>query len=91
MGDTRYKITIGAVNPWPGTSMNTKTGTWRSMRPNIDLERCIKCYLCHTYCPDASIVKTEKGPVVDYDYCKGCGICASECPVKCIEMVPEEK
>ncbi len=67
-----------------------KTGTWRVFRPVIDKEKCIKCWFCWIYCPDAAIAKNEY-PEVDYDYCKGCGICANECPVKAIEMRREEK
>lgn len=86
------KITIGAVIPEPGTSKRYKTGSWRTMRPVIDLEKCNKkCWFCFEYCPDSAVKKTEDGPVIDYDYCKGCGVCAYECPRKAIEMVVEEK
>jgi len=67
-----------------------KTGTWRVFRPEIDLEKCIKCWRCWIFCPDAAIARNEH-PVIDYDYCKGCGICANECPVDAIEMGREEK
>lgn len=67
-----------------------KTGTWRVFRPTIDLEKCIKCWRCWIFCPDAAIARNEY-PVIDYDYCKGCGICANECPVNAIEMGREEK
>jgi len=85
-------ITIGAVNYEPGSSRNYKTGTWRAMRPVLDQDKCIKCGLCHTYCPDSAVVKAEDRSVsIDYDYCKGCGICAHECPKQAITMVEEEK
>ncbi len=68
-----------------------KTGKWRTFRPVIDREKCIKCLLCWLYCPDAAIVRDENDNVfVNYDYCKGCGICAHECPRKAIKMVKEE-
>jgi len=67
-----------------------KTGTWRVFRPVIDREKCIKCWFCWIYCPDAAIARKEY-PEVDYNYCKGCGICANECPVKAIDMRREEK
>lgn len=85
-------ITIGAVNPKPGSARRYHTGTWRTMRPVYDLEKCKKCWLCYEYCPDAAVIKDEEnGPKVDYDYCKGCGICAYECKFGAIEMVLEEK
>ena len=70
-----------------------KTGDWRTFRPVVDNEKCIKCYFCYMYCPEGTIsVNDETGFVeIDYDYCKGCGICATNCPKKCIEMVKENK
>ena len=67
-----------------------KTGTWRVFRPIIELDKCIKCWRCWIFCPDASISKGEY-PTIDYIYCKGCGICANECPVKAISMEREKK
>lgn len=83
------KITVGAIITQPGNSMEYKTGSWRSYKPIIDKEKCKKCGICVTYCPDASIKRTEDIPVIDYDYCKGCGICAIECPSHAIIMKPE--
>jgi pyruvate ferredoxin oxidoreductase delta subunit len=85
------KVTVGAVNPEPGSSKNYETGSWRTLRPVIDLEKCTKCYFCYDFCPDSAVEKTADGPKINYAYCKGCGICAYECPKEAIELVPEEK
>ena len=86
------KITVGAINPEAGSSKSYKTGSWRSMRPKIDFDKCTKkCYFCFEYCPDGAVSKSDDGPVIDFDYCKGCGICAVECPKEAIEMETEEK
>ncbi|MDQ7820351.1 MAG: 4Fe-4S binding protein [Armatimonadota bacterium] len=75
-----------------GTSRAFLTGTWRTERPVLDLERCIHCMLCWLYCPDSSI-QARDGRVVgiDLDHCKGCGVCAAVCPPRAhaIVMVPE--
>ncbi|MEW5937339.1 MAG: 4Fe-4S binding protein [Candidatus Thermoplasmatota archaeon] len=89
----RKQITVGAINPEPGSSKRYKTGTWRSMRPVLREEKCKGCWICYRFCPDSSIIRHMDRKVIsiNYDYCKGCGICAHECPFDAIEMVMEEK
>lgn len=67
-----------------------KTGTWRTFRPVIHLEKCTKCNNCWKFCPDVAIHFDAEGyPVVDYDHCKGCGICEQECNPGAIQMERE--
>ncbi|MDR1122720.1 MAG: 4Fe-4S binding protein [Endomicrobium sp.] len=83
----------------PGTAVTFGTGSWRSIRPVWNKDKCIHCLTCWISCPDASIkiaLDEKKGTVVtgiDYDHCKGCGICSKECPVKvqAITMKQEKK
>ncbi len=71
-----------------GSSLDNKTGSWKTFKPEIDLKKCIHCMRCVMYCPDICIkTKNGKRGDVDLDYCKGCGICVSVCPVKAIKMV----
>lgn len=72
---------------WQTTIVND-TGAWKTFRPVVDREECIKCYICWKFCPEPCIsIDEETGyPVVDLGHCKGCGICAEECPKNCIEM-----
>ncbi len=88
---TKVKITIGGINKDAGSSKEYKTGGWRTMKPEVDVEKCIQCLKCFDYCPDGAVKKTEDAIEFDLDYCKGCGICAKECPVKAIVMKVEEK
>jgi len=89
---TWKEIEVGAVVTEPGNAAEYKTGDWRSLRPVVDKEHCIKCGVCWMYCPDNAIVKTEDGYFLpDLEYCKGCGICANECTTNCISMVQEEQ
>lgn len=84
------KTSPGGVVDTAGNTFLLETGSWRSIRPVLDLERCVHCMICWAYCPDSSfIIKDEKLVGIDYDHCKGCGICAKECPKKCIEMQSE--
>ncbi len=73
------------------TSLHMDTGTWRTLRPVINQERCSRCGLCHTYCPDGAISNDKNGyPCIDYTHCKGCLICLVQCPLHAIESVPEQ-
>ncbi|HUV07100.1 MAG TPA: 4Fe-4S binding protein [Spirochaetia bacterium] len=75
------------------------TGTWRSLKPKIDYEKCIYCLICWKFCPEPAISldsvvvkgKEKEKPVINYTYCKGCGICWTECPVEAIEALEEQR
>ena len=84
-------LEIGSIVTEPGSASQYQTGTWRSERPIIDLDKCNKCGLCYIFCPDAAIEMNDEGyPEVNLFYCKGCGICSVECPTKAITQVEEE-
>ena len=83
------KVNIAGIVYDVGNTKKKKTGAWRSMRPEVDKEKCTACGQCVTFCPEACI-KLDPKSTIDYDYCKGCGICANVCPVKCIEMKEEQ-
>ena len=75
------------------TSVQVKTGAWRTMRPIVDEARCKRCWwICSTFCPDSAIEVSHEGkPEIDYDHCKGCMICVAICPSHAIEAIPEQK
>lgn len=83
----------------PGSTMNNKTGSWKTFKPVFNHDTCINCGKCEMNCPDGCIfeVKNETNAngknfrESDLDYCKGCGICETVCPVKAITMELEEK
>ena len=74
------------------TSVEVKTGLWRTLRPVIDYTRCNRCWwVCSTFCPDGAIeVDTEGLPHIDYDHCKGCMVCVVQCPPHAIEAISEQ-
>ena len=87
---TWKELEIGCVIVEPGNASEYLTGSWRSMRPVTDKEKCTKCAQCWMHCPDAAMVQQDDGTyAANLDYCKGCGICAQVCPVSCIEMIEE--
>ncbi len=73
------------------TSVEVRTGLWRTMRPVIDYDKCSGCaWICSTYCPDGAInVRADGYPDIDYDHCKGCLICVAQCPPHAIESIAE--
>jgi 2-oxoacid:acceptor oxidoreductase delta subunit (pyruvate/2-ketoisovalerate family) len=76
-----------------------RTGSWRSVKPVIDYEKCVYCMNCWMFCPEPAISlepvtikgKEREKPIVNYEYCKGCGICWMECPTNAIAVAEEEK
>jgi len=85
-------LEVGNIITEAGNGSFRKTGDWRTERPILDREKCIKCALCWMYCPDAAIKSGEDGYYeADLYYCKGCGICASICPAEAITMIEEEE
>ncbi|AAY81537.1 4Fe-4S binding protein [Sulfolobus acidocaldarius] len=73
----------------PGKGAGGKTGSWRVVKPVVDLSKCIGCKACFMFCPESTIVPKGGKVTVDYEYCKGCGVCSNVCPVKAISMVSE--
>ena len=83
-------VELGAIVTEPGNTSDYRTGDWRSDVPEFDLDKCIKCAICQTYCPEGCVREREDGYYeADLFWCKGCGICAIECPKDVITMVQE--
>lgn len=84
------EIPIGGLIVEAGNAATYRTGSWRSLRPAVNLDDCTHCLFCWLFCPDASII-VEDGKLVgiDYEHCKGCGVCAEVCPPEVISMHPE--
>ena len=84
------EIPIGGLILDAGNSEEYETGSWRSSRPIIDMDRCSHCMICWVFCPDSAVL-VEDGKVIGIDlaHCKGCGICAQECSRRAISMVEE--
>lgn len=75
------------------TSVEVRTGLWRTLRPVIDYQLCKHCWwVCSTFCPDGAIDVDDEGrPHIDYDHCKGCMVCVAQCPPHAISAVPEQE
>lgn len=73
------------------TSVEVKTGLWRTLRPVIDYQLCKHCWwVCSTFCPDGAIKVNGQTPEIDYNHCKGCMVCVAQCPPHAIEAIPEQ-
>ncbi|MCC6202800.1 MAG: 4Fe-4S binding protein [Gammaproteobacteria bacterium] len=65
------------------------TGSWRTEKPIVVVEKCTYCGQCYLFCPTQCITPGETYFPIDLTYCKGCGICAKECPTQAIVMVAD--
>jgi len=74
----------------PGNAAKVNRGSWRLVRPVHHRDKCTKCKICYTYCPDAAIEWTPDGPEINLLSCKGCMICVEECPVDAMTQEKEE-
>jgi pyruvate ferredoxin oxidoreductase delta subunit len=84
------ELAIGFAVTEPGNAREYKTGDWKSMHPEWDEKKCIKCGRCWVFCPDMAVYqKADCYFTVNLDYCKGCSICAKECPTEAIAMKEE--
>jgi len=73
------------------TSVQVKTGLWRTMRPVIHYDLCHHCWACSTFCPEGAIGITDDTPYIDYDHCKGCLICVVQCPYHAMLALAEHQ
>ena len=75
----------------PLTSVQVRTGLWRSLRPVIDDSLCRRCsWVCSSFCPDGAIsIDPDGRPRIDYEHCKGCLVCAAVCPPHAIRVERE--
>jgi len=81
----------GCVVIETGNAKQYRTGDWKSERPVLDHQKCIKCGICYLFCPEGCIGQNEEGYFeANLYYCKGCGICARECWTEAIKMMEEE-
>jgi pyruvate ferredoxin oxidoreductase gamma subunit len=74
------------------TSVEVKTGLWRTLRPVIDYDHCKRCWwVCSSFCPDGAINVVDGTPQIDYDHCKGCMVCLAQCPPHAISAIAESQ
>jgi pyruvate ferredoxin oxidoreductase delta subunit len=89
---TWKELETGCVVSDAGNAAQYRSGDWRSMRPVVNTDQCIRCGVCYIFCPDMAVEKNEDGFFrANLYYCKGCGICARECITGCIAMEAEEE
>jgi pyruvate ferredoxin oxidoreductase delta subunit len=85
------ELEVGGSIVDPGSARYNRTGDWRSIRPEWDFDKCVKCGVCAIFCPEGCIeMKADGYPHADMEYCKGCTICAVECWTGCIDTKEEE-
>ena len=89
MGEMKFRNPYEETYRHKPKPPSKKTGSWRTQRPVINVEKCCQCGWCYLYCILGCIESKGDFFVPNLDYCKGCGVCAKECPVSAIKMVGE--
>ncbi|MEF8835696.1 MAG: DUF362 domain-containing protein [Candidatus Thermoplasmatota archaeon] len=49
-------------------------------RPELEEEKCVKCWECHDICPQDAIKKKDYGPKISWWKCIRCYSCTETCP-----------
>lgn len=57
-----------------------------SVKPVVDMAKCIGCGICAKVCPSLAISLVDKKAAVNEKDCRGCGGCNQRCPVYAITM-----
>ena len=86
------RLTLGGAVIASGNSEDFNTGSWRTIAPAWQEEKCKHCMLCFVACPDSCIpVDNSKRSDFSLYHCKGCGICARICNFGAISFSKEDK
>jgi len=88
----KHKMIFTTESTWSDANQKMlvlDTGSWRTERPVLDVEKCNYCGLCALYCPPQCMQDKGDHYEVDLAFCKGCGICARECLRGALTMKPE--
>ncbi len=88
----KHKMIFKTESPWSDANqvmLKLDTGSWRTERPVLDIDKCNYCGLCALYCPPQCMKDKEDHYEADLAFCKGCGICARECLRGALVMKPE--
>lgn len=91
MFDPQAKAVPDDLCPIATTLNPMLPGDWRSLRPVVDRDKCVKCAVCWLYCPVQCVEERAAWFDINLKTCKGCGICANECPQRAITMVEESE
>ena len=58
--ETWEDLPLAGVVPWPGNTEEVDTSAWRTFKPVINQDKCIRCRLCWVYCPDGAILEVDE-------------------------------
>lgn len=62
-----------------------------SLKPVVNVDKCIGCGICSKVCPAATISIKDKKACVNEEFCRGCAACEQRCPAYAIIMTKLEK
>lgn len=69
---------------------STKQQMHGDVKPKINLDKCVGCGICKTYCPTGAIEIIKGKATFDYDKCIGCADCITVCPEHALKILWNE-
>lgn len=69
---------------------STKQQMHGDVKPKINLDKCVGCGICKTYCPVGAIEIIKGKAVFDFKKCIGCADCITVCPEHALKILWNE-
>ncbi|MBS3816364.1 MAG: DUF362 domain-containing protein [Candidatus Thermoplasmatota archaeon] len=82
-----FEYPSGGTVPWRAPSFIASLfSNFFLDRPELDKEKCIKCWKCEEICPEDAIKRKKYGPKISWWRCIRCYSCTEACPEEALSV-----